>query len=108
MYKPRWQRRKDERPAEILTAALDVFAERGFAAAKLDEVAARAGVSKGTLYLYFPSKDELFRSMVRGLLLPNLAMAERAMAESKGTATELLRNLILTFGRMLVSTKLGA
>ena len=45
MHKPRWQRRKDARPAEILTAALDVFAERGFAAAKLDEVAARAGVS---------------------------------------------------------------
>lgn len=108
MHKPRWQRRKDARPAEILTAALDVFAERGFAAAKLDEVAARAGVSKGTLYLYFPSKDELFRNMVRGLLVPNLAMAERAMAESKGTATELLRNLILTFGRVLVTTKLGA
>jgi AcrR family transcriptional regulator len=51
MHQPRWQRRKDARPAEILEAALDTFAERGFAAAKLDEVAARAGVSKGPLYL---------------------------------------------------------
>ena len=107
MHKPRWQRRKDARPAEILTAAIDVFAERGFAAAKLDEVAARAGVSKGTLYLYFESKDELFSSMVRGLLLPNIAMAERAMAESKGSATALLRQLILTFGKVLITTKLG-
>jgi AcrR family transcriptional regulator len=108
MHKPRWQRRKDERPAEILAAALDVFAERGFAAAKLDEVAARAGVSKGTLYLYFESKEELFRSVVRGLLLPTVAMAERRIAEHKGSATELLRGLVHTFGRVITESKLGA
>jgi AcrR family transcriptional regulator len=50
------QRRKEARPAEIMAAALDIFVERGFAATKLDDVAARAGVSKGTLYLYFASK----------------------------------------------------
>jgi AcrR family transcriptional regulator len=108
MHKPRWQRRKDERPGEILSAALDVFAARGFAAAKLDEVAARAGVSKGTLYLYFSSKEELFRSVVRGLLLPNVAMAERRIAEHKGTASELLSGLVMTFGRIIAESKLGA
>jgi AcrR family transcriptional regulator len=108
MHKPRWQRRKDERPGEILNAALDVFAARGFAAAKLDEVAARAGVSKGTLYLYFESKEELFRSVVRQLLLPNVAMAERRIAEHKGPAAELLRELVLTFGRVITESKLGA
>lgn len=108
MHKPRWQRRKDARPAEILSAALDVFAERGFAAAKLDEVAARAGVSKGTLYLYFESKEELFRSVVRGLLLPTVATAERRIAEHTGSATELLRGLVLTFGRVITESKLGA
>ena len=108
MHKPRWQRRKDERPGEILNAALDVFAERGFAAAKLDEVAARAGVSKGTLYLYFDSKEELFRCVVRGLLLPNVAMAERRIAEHKGSAAELLRGLVLMFGRTVTESKLGA
>jgi AcrR family transcriptional regulator len=108
MHKPRWQRRKDARPAEILAAALDVFAERGFAAAKLDEVAARAGVSKGTLYLYFESKEELFRSVVRGLLLPNVAMAERRIAEHKGSAAELLSALVHTFGRIITESKLGA
>lgn len=108
MHKPRWQRRKDERPGEILNAALDVFAARGFAAAKLDEVAARAGVSKGTLYLYFESKEELFRSVVRGLLLPNVATAERRIAEHKGSAAELLRALVTSFGRIIAESKLGA
>lgn len=108
MHKPRWQRRKDDRPGEILHAALDVFAARGFAAAKLDEVAARAGVSKGTLYLYFDGKEELFRSVVRGLLLPNVAMAERRIAEHTGSASELLRGLVLTFGRIITESKLGA
>jgi AcrR family transcriptional regulator len=108
MHKPRWQRRKDERPGEILNAALDVFAARGFAAAKLDEVAARAGVSKGTLYLYFENKEELFRSVVRDLLLPNVAMAERRIAAHKGSAAELLRILVMTFGRTIAESKLGA
>ena len=108
MHKPRWQRRKDARPAEILTAALDVFAERGFAAAKLDEVAARAGVSKGTLYLYFTSKEDLFRSVVRTLLLPNLAMAERRFAEHTGSPAALLREIVRTFGRAIAESKLGA
>jgi len=108
MHKPRWQRRKDDRPGEILHAALDVFAERGFAAAKLDEVAAKAGVSKGTLYLYFPSKEDLFRSVVRGLLLPTVAMAEQRIAAHKGPASELLRGLVHTFGRVITESKLGA
>src|SRR5262249_57188149 len=108
MHKPRWQRRKDERPAEILSAALDVFAARGFAAAKLEDVAARAGVSKGTLYLYFESKEELFRSVVRGLLLPNVAAAERRIAEHTGPSADLLKGLVLTFGKMIVESKLGA
>ncbi|HEY8592861.1 MAG TPA: TetR/AcrR family transcriptional regulator [Sphingomicrobium sp.] len=69
---PRWQRRAEDRPQEICAAALDVFAEKGFAAAKLDEIAKRAGVSKGTLYLYFQSKEELFRAVVRNTVSPNV------------------------------------
>ena len=63
----RWRRRKEARPGEILEAALDCFAERGFAATRLEDVAARAGVTKGTVYLYFPSKEELFKAVVRRL-----------------------------------------
>ena len=58
-------RRKEARPGELLAAALDIFVEKGFAATRVEEVAARAGVSKGTLFLYFPSKDELFKAVVR-------------------------------------------
>ena len=62
---PKWRRRPEARPEEILSAALEVFGEVGFAEAKLDDVAQKAGISKGTLYLYFDSKEELFRSEER-------------------------------------------
>jgi AcrR family transcriptional regulator len=61
----RWQRRKDARPAEILDAALAVFAQKGFAATKLDDIAAKAGITKGTIYLYFDSKQALFEALAR-------------------------------------------
>lgn len=62
---PRWRRRPAERPDEILHAALEVFADQGLAGARVEDIAARAGVSKGTLYLYFHGKDELFREAIR-------------------------------------------
>lgn len=62
---PKRERRKEARPGELLNAALDLFVEKGFAATRMEEVAARAGVSKGTVFLYFPSKDELFKAVVR-------------------------------------------
>ncbi len=83
MTGPRWRRRKTARPAEIVSAALDVFSEKGFAAARLDEIARRAGISKGALYLYFETKDELFRAVVRDMASPNVE-AMRAMAEAAG------------------------
>src|SRR5450830_919924 len=58
------ERRKEARPGELLAAALDLFVDKGFAATRSEEVAARAGVSKGTLFLYFPSKEELFKAVV--------------------------------------------
>ena len=61
----RWTRRKLERPAEILDAALKVFAQKGFAAARMDDIAKDAGVTKGTIYLYFENKEAVFKSLVR-------------------------------------------
>ena len=72
MSSPRWQRRAEDRPREICAAALEVFAEKGFAAARLEEIAKRAGVSKGTLYLYFEDKEQLFRAVVRDTVGPNV------------------------------------
>ncbi|HEX2779264.1 MAG TPA: TetR/AcrR family transcriptional regulator [Gemmatimonadaceae bacterium] len=75
--KPRDRRRRpDERPAQILEAALDVFGEKGLAAARLDDIARRAQLAKGTIYLYFPNKDELFRAVIRSTVVAELERAE--------------------------------
>src|SRR5204862_6086073 len=71
--KPRWKRRKDARPGESVAAAVEVFGERGFAATKLADVARRAGVTKGTVYLYFDSKEALLKAAGRGTGLPGPA-----------------------------------
>jgi AcrR family transcriptional regulator len=78
---PKWRRRKSARPGEIISAALEIFADHGFAAAKLDDIASRAGVAKGSIYLYFSTKEELFRAVVRSAVVPGLAPI-RAVAES--------------------------
>jgi AcrR family transcriptional regulator len=74
------QRRKDARPQELLDAALELFVEKGFAATRSEEVAVRAGVSKGTLYLYYPSKEELLKAVIRQALAAKIAEG-RAMAQ---------------------------
>jgi AcrR family transcriptional regulator len=99
----RWRRRKTARPAEILSAALASFTERGFAATRLDDVAARAGVTKGTLYLYFDSKEELFKAVVRQELVPNLERAEALVAGSAAPSLDLLEQLVRTFARVIGS-----
>lgn len=90
--KPRL-RRKETRPAEIIEAALELFVERGFATTKLDDVATRAGIGKGTIYLYFPNKEELFRAVLRQGWLPNLEAAEAIVAAHTGSTPDLLRKL---------------
>jgi len=87
------RRRKAARPAEILSAALECFARQGFAATRLDDIAARAGVTKGTLYLYFADKEDLFKSLVRQELLPNVERLESAMG-GPITAAAMLEQLI--------------
>jgi AcrR family transcriptional regulator len=89
--RPRWQRRPDARPEEIIEAAIEVFGERGFAHTKLDEVARRAGVSKGTLYLYFDSKDALFRAMMKQRLEAKIASSEELVRNWTGSSADLLR-----------------
>ncbi|MFL6762040.1 MAG: TetR/AcrR family transcriptional regulator [Sphingomicrobium sp.] len=74
MIAPKFQRRSEDRPREICNAALELFAERGFAATRVEDIAARAGISKGTLYLYFKDKQEIFGAVVRNTVAPNIAM----------------------------------
>ena len=103
--KPRWERRKDARPQELLAAAIDLFVERGFAATRLEDVARRAGVSKGTLYLYYANKEDLFKAVVRESIVPVIGDAEVSVAGFDGHSADLLRDVILTWWRRLGSTK---
>jgi AcrR family transcriptional regulator len=103
----RWRRRKEARPDEILAAALASFAERGFAATRLEDVAARAGISKGTLYLYFKGKEELFEAVVRATLVPNLERLEALTASFDGPSARLLERLLLTIAGV-VDSRVGA
>src|ERR1700744_2620671 len=91
---PRWRRRKTARPGEILEAALGGFAETGFAAAKLTEIARRAGVSKAALYLYFETKEDLFRAVARGLVAPNLTAMAAALEASEAPFGDLAPALL--------------
>lgn len=88
---PKFRRRKADRPGEIVDAALAVFAERGFAAARLDDIARRAGVSKGALYLYFETKEEIFRAVVDQAIAPNMQVIRMMIAAHPGPLADLLR-----------------
>lgn len=85
------RRRKQQRPAEIIEAAVEEFARRGFAATRLEDVAERAGVTKGTVYFYFKDKEELFKAAARSSLIPVVGEIEALDASFEGSAEELLR-----------------
>lgn len=92
---PRRRRRKDARPSELSAAALELFVVKGFAATRLEEIATLAGVSKGTLYLYFDGKEALFRAVIREGVVPMVDSAEALVAEHDGSAFELLSAILL-------------
>ncbi len=104
---PRWTRRKDARPAELTSAALELFVERGYAATRLDDVARRAGVSKGTLYLYFDSKEALFKAVVREGLVPALERGEQLVAGHQGSSADLLRQLVEGWWEVIGNSAFG-
>lgn len=94
LTRPTRQRRKQARPQELLDAALELFVERGFAATRMEEVAALAGVSKGTLYLYHASKEDLLKAVIRERLSNEIELGATVVAGHAGTHAELLRELI--------------
>src|SRR5512138_1676972 len=96
-HAPGRQRRKEARPQELLQAALELFVEKGFAATRSEEVAARAGVSKGTLYLYYPSKEDLLKAVVRENLSTVIAEGASLAGEFAGPTRELLVLLMQTW-----------
>jgi AcrR family transcriptional regulator len=108
LAQPKWQRRADERPREICAAALEVFAEKGFAAARLDEIARRAGVSKGTLYLYFKDKEALFRAVVQSAIAPNIEAVTSAISAVDAPFAEVVRMLLAAFAEREARLPIGA
>ena len=101
MNQPRYQRRKEDRPEEITAAALEAFAKNGYAATRVDEVAKRAGVSKGLLYLYFKTKEELFKSVVRSFVMPRIDTLIKVIETSDMSSEEFLRGPFLDFARQV-------
>jgi AcrR family transcriptional regulator len=108
LAQPKWQRRAEDRPREICAAALEVFAEKGFAAARLDEIAHRAGVSKGTLYLYFEDKEELFRAVVRSAIVPNIETVTSALSQLEAPFAEVVRSFLSAFAERAQQLPIGA
>ncbi|MBY0408644.1 MAG: TetR/AcrR family transcriptional regulator [Burkholderiaceae bacterium] len=99
------ERRKEARPGELLEAALDLFVEKGFAATRVDDVAARAGVSKGTLFLYFPSKEELFKAVVRENIAGQFTQWNAELETFVGTTADVLRHCYQVWWERIGSTK---
>ena len=88
------KRRKEARPAELLAAALTLFVDKGYAATSLERVASHAGVSKGTLYLYYESKEALFKAVIQEGIIPVIAENEAIAAQHTGSSFELLQRLL--------------
>ncbi len=99
------ERRKDARPGELLDAALDLFVEKGFAATRAEEVAQRAGVSKGTLFLYFATKEDLFKAVVRNNITSHYPAWHEALQTFNGSTADMLRQCVQGWWASVGSTK---
>ncbi|HEY0823187.1 MAG TPA: TetR/AcrR family transcriptional regulator [Ramlibacter sp.] len=99
------ERRKEARPGELLDAALDLFVEKGFAATRSEEVAARAGVSKGTLFLYFPSKEELFKAVVRENISGRFAQWMEEFENFEGSTADMVRYCMRAWWERIGATR---
>ncbi|HEX4177512.1 MAG TPA: TetR/AcrR family transcriptional regulator [Rhizomicrobium sp.] len=98
MVERRWKRRKDDRSGEILEAALVCFSKKGFAATRMEDIARRAKIAKGTVYLYFDSKEAVFKALARGSMGARLEAIQTFIAQYQGGAADLLRLVITNLG----------
>ncbi len=105
---PRWRRRKEDRPGDILAAGLKIFAEKGFAGAKMEAIAAEAGLSKGAVYLYFPTKEDVFRAVVEQTVAPNVEAIGKAVLAGEMDFADRIRIFLPRLGEILTTAKVGA
>ena len=104
MKAKRWERRKDTRAAEILEAALSCFAEKGFAGTRMEDIAERARITKGTIYLYFESKEEVFKSLARQSIGAQIENVMSYVNGFSGSSIELLRFVLGTVGQFVTTS----
>ena len=104
MKAKRWERRKDTRAAEILEAALSCFAEKGFAGTRMEDIAERARITKGTIYLYFKSKEDFFKSLARQSIGAQIENVMSYVNGFSGSSIELLRFVLGTVGQFVTTS----
>jgi AcrR family transcriptional regulator len=104
MAERRWQRRKEDRSAEILEAALACFSQKGFAATRMDDIARRAKIAKGTIYLYFENKEAVFKALARGSMGARLDAIQTFIDQHKDSAADLLRLVISNIGEFAATS----
>lgn len=101
----RWTRRKDARPAEILDAALDLFIEKGFAGTKMEDIARRAGVTAGTIYRYYPGKEDMLKAVITNSLVISIEEGEQIFAACQGNARERLALVVRGWWQLVGATR---
>jgi AcrR family transcriptional regulator len=101
MPKASYQRRKEDRPQEITEAAFEAFAENGYAATRVEEVAKLAGVSKGLMYLYFKTKEELFKAVVKSVVIRRVDQLIANVASTELSSEDFIRGPLLSFMQQL-------
>lgn len=110
---PKWRRRPEKRPDDILDGALIEFRKRGFSSARIEDIAKHAGLSKGSVYLYFSSKEEMLKALIRGSITP-IANTLKAIADdichdhSQEAASDVLRKMLLIVGENIMDKKVAA
>jgi AcrR family transcriptional regulator len=99
------ERRKEQRHDEIMEAALEEFAIKGYAETRLDDVASRAGISKGLVYVYFKTKEELFKAVIRNFIIPRVDALIREVERSRQSSEEMIRGPLLSFMKEFIKSR---
>jgi AcrR family transcriptional regulator len=107
MGEPRYRRRKEDRPGEIAEAAFTAFAENGYAATRVDDVARLAGISKGLMYLYFKTKEDLFKAVIKNIVVPRVDAITAEVDKSNLSAEAFIRGPLKTFLKHLPGSKIS-